>query len=90
MSQDSITLKWGSLKGWHIETPAAFELLKQWHELGVKMSAMAQHDTPEQKDILCRLIDAADCETVYLDWDGEHVSKEQAKDYIRNYGKASA
>lgn len=82
---DSITLKWGTLKAWSIKTPAALDLLRQYGELGVSASAMAQADTPEQKDILCRLIDAADCESVYLDWDGVDVPKEQAKEYIRTY-----
>jgi hypothetical protein len=49
------------------------------------MSAMAQRDTPEQKNILCALIDASDVETVHLDWDGKDVSKTEAQDYIRNY-----
>lgn len=87
MSQDSITLKWGTLKAWEIKTPAAVELLKRYHELGMSMSAMAQHDSPEQQQILCDLIDASDVELVYLDWDGKEVSKQEAKDYIRNYGK---
>ena len=89
MSADSITLKWGTLKAWDIKTPAAIEFLRQWNALGQSASAMMQHDTPEQKELLCKLIDASDIETVYLDWDGKDVSKEEAKDYIRNYGKAN-
>ena len=26
-----------------------------------------------------------DCETIYLDWDGVGVSKEEAKKYVREY-----
>ena len=84
---DEITLKWGTLKAWKLETPRALELLKQWASLGSKASAMLHHDTPKQKDLLCQIIDASDVETVYLDWDGREVSKSEAKDYIRNYGR---
>jgi hypothetical protein len=86
-TKDSITLKWGTLKAWHIETPEAFEFLKQWNALGQSMSVMAQNDTPEQKALLCQMIDASDVDHVFLDWDGIYVSKQEAKDYIMNYGQ---
>lgn len=50
------------------------------------MSAAVQRDTPEQKEIICQLIDGCAGE-IYLDWDGVEVSKEKAKEYVRNYGK---
>jgi hypothetical protein len=84
--RDSITLKWGTLKAWHIHTDAAHEFLKQWLDIGASMSAMSHHDTPEQKELLCRMIDAANCDEIYLDWDDKMVSKEEAKAYIREYG----
>lgn len=87
VEKDSITLKWGTLKAWNVRTPEAFALLKKWHEMGVSMSAMAQHDTPEQKELLCQMIDASNCDEIYLDWDGEMVSKARAKEYIRTYGR---
>lgn len=81
-----LTLKWGSLKAWNINNPATFELLKKWHELGVSMSAALQRNTPEQVELICQIIDAIECETICLDWTGENVSKEEAKEYVRNYG----
>lgn len=87
MATESLTLKWGSLKAWHIENPETFALLKRWRELGTSMSAIAHHDTPEQKELVCQIIDAVDCEEIYLDWDGKSVSKQEAKDYVMNYGK---
>jgi hypothetical protein len=48
---------------------------------------MAQKDTHRQKEIICELIDLCEDGTVYLDWDGEYVSNEKAKDYVINYGK---
>jgi hypothetical protein len=87
-SKDSLLLKWGSLKGWHLENPETFDLLKKWGDLGVSMSAMAQNDTPEQKEILCELI-RKHTGTITNDWDGEDYSKERAIDYIMNYGAAA-
>jgi hypothetical protein len=89
MAMDSITLKWGTLKEWRVKTPAARALLDKYEELGSNFSAMAQQDTPEQKELLCQMIDASDCESIYLDWDGKDVSKEEAKAYIRDYGSQS-
>ena len=87
MSENYLLLKWGSLKAWKMpEDSASFELLKKWHDLGVSISAMCQNDTDEQKKILCELIDCFDGE-LSNDWDGKSYTKEQAKEYIMNYGK---
>ncbi len=48
---------------------------------------MAQNDTPRQKEIICELIDLCEGDTIYLEWDGENTSKEDAKKYVMNYGK---
>ena len=85
---ESLTLKWGTLKAWHLESEASMAALRKYREVGpVSMSAMAQHDNDAQKDAVCELIDAVDCETIYLDWDNEQVSKDEAKDYVRNYAR---
>lgn len=85
---DSLSLKWGTLKSWNIHSETGRALLRRYCELGASMSAMAQRDTPEQKEIICQLIDGCEGE-IYLEWDGEYVSKEKAKEYVRNYGKKS-
>lgn len=86
MTENYLLLKWGSLKGWNLDNNnEAFDLLKQWHEIGTSLSAMVQHDTPEQKDILVKLIQAH-TGTITNDWDGEEYTKDRAIDYIRNYG----
>ena len=86
---ESLTLKWGTLKAWHVQRGGpAFDALKRYHETGpVALGAAQQHDTPEQKQAICDLIDALDAETVYLDWDGVHVSKDEAKKYVMEYGQ---
>lgn len=81
---DSLSLKWGTLKSWDIHSEAGIALLRRYHEIGCSYSAMAQRDTPEQKEIICQLIDGCEGD-IYLDWDGEYVSKEKAKEYVRNY-----
>lgn len=84
---DYLALKWGTLKSWKLETPESLEIMWQYLEQGTNLSAMAQRDTEEQKNLICRLIDVVDCETIYNSWSGEEMTKEQAKEYILNYGK---
>lgn len=81
-----LTLKWGSVKDWEVETPEARAALQKWADFGVSMSAMAHEDTPEQQAALLEVIDLMD--EIWLDWEGQQVTREEAKDYVRNYGKA--
>ena len=83
--QDYITLKWGTLKSWNVKSAEGKALLEKYGELGYSMSVMGQHDTPEQKEIICKLIDLMPGE-IYLDWADEYVSKEDAKKYVMEYG----
>lgn len=80
-----LTLKWGTVKGWELHTDEAVAALKKWHDFGVPLSAMEQRDTPEQQEALLAAIDHMD--EIYLDWDGKYVSREEAKEYVRNCGK---
>jgi len=85
--KDYVTLKWGTLKSWNIQNPETWAIMEKYFELGTSMSAMAQRDSDEQQELLCQVIESIG-ETVYLEWDGEYVSVEKAKEYIRNYGKS--
>lgn len=81
-----LLLKWGTLKGWgNITSPASMELLQKYHDFGVSMSAIMQHDSPEQKAVLLDLIRAHDGD-IQNDWDDEHYTQDQAIDYVMNYG----
>ena len=82
---NSLTLKWGSVKAWNIETEDAEAALQKWADLGLSMSAMMRKDSPEQKQALIEAIDFFD--EIWLDWEGKKVSKQEAKDYIINYRK---
>lgn len=84
--RDYLALKWGTLKGWNLKSEAAQAAMQAYFDAGkVTGSAMLQHDTPAQVDAICALIDALDADTVYLDWDGKDVTKEEAKIYVREY-----
>lgn len=80
--QDFISLKWGTLKAWHTQSEEAKKVLREYFDTGPAWSAMAR-DTPEQREILIRLIEVANLNQVYLDFDGEWISKEEAIAYLR-------
>ncbi len=83
---ESLSLKWGTWKAYNLdkdgESPA-WKAMERYFSIG---EHLAQHDTPEMKQVLCEVIDALNAETVYLDWGGVYFSKEEAKAYILNYG----
>jgi hypothetical protein len=84
---NQLSLKWGTLKSWDFsESEKGKELLKEYVEIGSSMSAMMQKDTPRQKEIIYELIDLCESE-ILLEWDNIYVSKEEAKEYVKNYGK---
>jgi len=83
-AKNSLTLKWGTVKVWKLETPEAQAALQKWANCGVSMSVIAQHNTPEQKEALIKAIDFMD--EIWLDWEGKQVSREKAKEYVLNYG----
>ncbi len=82
---ESLTLKWGTLKAWNLERDETKDLFNRYAAHGMKVSAMAQHDNPEQKQLICDLIDAVDCETIGNDWSGEDMTKAEAKKYVLEY-----
>jgi hypothetical protein len=88
MENQVITLKWGTLKGWHNANEEAMKLLKRYHDDPVSMSVMTQMDTPNQKQILRDLVSLPDT-TIYLDWDGKYVTAAEAIAYLDNYGKSA-
>ena len=85
---EALTLKWGTLKAWDLTTDASKAAAQRYFDAGsVLMSAAMQRDNADQKQALCDLIDVLDAETVYLDWDGKDVSKDEAKKYVREYSR---
>jgi hypothetical protein len=82
---EHLLLKWGTLKGWNLESEKSRELMRRYADLGMSLGAMQQHDTPEQKQIICDLIDALEGDDIQNDWDGKRYSKAEAKRYIMEY-----
>jgi len=85
LSECYVTLKWGTLKSWKLGAPELKPLIEEYNEEGASISGMMQRDTPRQKEIICEMIDMIG-KDVYLDWDGEYVSPEDAKKYVMEYG----
>lgn len=83
--QDHLTLKWGTLKSWRLNSDKGQELLKKYFDIGSCGSAMLVKDTPEQKELICQMIDECAAPTIYLDWDGKDVPKDEAKKYVMEY-----
>jgi hypothetical protein len=81
---ESLLLKWGTLKGWELESEKSVEIFNRYVDLGASYSAMAQKDTEEQKAIICELIDAIDGK-IQNDWTGEMMTKDEAKEYVMTY-----
>jgi hypothetical protein len=86
VSKNYILLKFGTLKGWNLDNEKALAHLERYAAIGMSMSVMAQQDTDEQKEILCELIRCHDGD-IKNDWDGKHYTKDEAIEYIQNYGK---
>lgn len=84
--KNRLSLKWGTLKSWHFDSKKGQALLKEYTEIGSSYSVMMQNDTPRQKEIICELINECDGDTIYLEWDDKNVSKQDAKEYVMNYG----
>ena len=83
---ESLLLKWGTIKGWKFdEDGPAFALLQKYADIGMAMGAMQQQDTPEQKRLICDIIDAVDGQ-IQNDWTGKIMTKDEAKKYVIEYG----
>lgn len=86
---DSLTLKWGTLKGWNAESVAVIAAGQKLFDLSPRsMSAMLQEDTLEQKRALCEWIDAVANAggEIWNDWDGAKMTAEEARRYVMDYG----
>lgn len=84
--KDHLLLKWGTLKSWHLHSVRGKELLDKYFAIGSSASVIMQHDTDEQKQLICQMIDECNGE-ISSDWTGEVFTKETAKQYVMEYGK---
>lgn len=86
MSKEYLLLKWGTVKGWNNLSEPSVALMEEYYMENMPVSAMMDCPTVERIEILCKLIDQLDG-TIQNDWTGEMMSKEEAKQYLRDYAK---
>jgi hypothetical protein len=82
-------LKWGSVKGWDgfVEGTPARAALDKWADKAEPGGGvMTDRPDEDEKELICGIIDAVDGE-IWNDWDGVTMSKDDAKAYVRDYGK---
>lgn len=81
---EELTLKWGTVKGWRNLTESTVALLERYYADGVPMSAAMDRPSSDRIEILCSAIDQLDG-IIYNDWDGRYMTKDEAKQYVREY-----
>ena len=86
MQEEYLLLKWGTLKGWNINSEETLSLLRSYADIGMSAGCMDQKDTDKQKSLLCDIIDRIDGE-IQNDWSGDILSKDDAKEYVMEYRK---
>lgn len=83
---ESLTLKWGTVKGWDNLSERSVEIMRRYFADGMPAGCATDYPDDDRKKILCELIDQLDGE-IYLDWDGKYVTRDEAKEYITKYGQ---
>lgn len=87
MSDKSLTLKWGNVKGWRGLNDKDVELLQAWSDAGQKSaSAMMNRNNDEERKALVAFLEQFDGE-IWNDWDGVAMTSEEAVKYVSEYGK---
>lgn len=85
---ETLTLKWGTLKGYDLETEASKAALQRYFADPVLMSCARQQDTPNQRQALLDLIECIDG-TIENDWTGEMMTKAEARKYVLDYPRSA-
>lgn len=87
MSDDILTLKFGSVKSWNLSSDnVAHEKILSLSDLPFRYLNGVRYLSEEQKNVVCEVIDLVDGQII-LEWTGKSMSKEEAKAYVLNYGK---
>lgn len=87
--KDHLLLKFGTLKSVALKGAEGKRLFEEYSKLGTSSSGVVnQKDSPEQKDLMCRMIDECDG-TIRSDWDGNNLTKLEAKKYLMEYGNGN-
>lgn len=87
--QETLTLKWGSVKGYSNLSDTSVDALQKWADLGTSMSAMSQPRTEAHTEALCHAVDviSGNGGVIWDDWNGVEMTADEAKTYLREYRK---
>lgn len=81
-----LLLKWGTVKGWrNIPDGECRDLLERYLD-DLPMSCAMDKPDQARKELLCELIQKLDG-TIWNDWDGREMTKEEATSYVVGYGQ---
>ena len=82
--EETLTLKWRTVKGWKGLKENSVVALQKWCDLGTSYGAMTQARTIDHQVAICEAIDviSGNGGTIWNDWEGEIMTAEQAKDYV--------
>lgn len=83
-SDEYILLKWGTLKGWKLNSIKGQKLLQEYQAIGTSSSVMLQKDSERQRELIIEMIDVCDG-VIKSDWTGEYFTKDEAEKYINEY-----
>jgi hypothetical protein len=83
-NKEFLALKYGGLKTWKFnDNEEAKKLINEYDIILNEVGSFKR--TERQKQICLELIDMVKADKIYLDWDGEFITKEEAKNYILTY-----
>jgi hypothetical protein len=83
-NKEFLALKYGGLKTWKFnDNEEAKKLIDEYNIILNKVGSFKR--TERQKQICLELIDIVKADEIYLNFEGEYVTKEQAKNYILTY-----
>lgn len=78
-----LSLKWGRIKS--ITTGTSEEAKRLYDELSSSIGSRDEGLSEKEKNIIYKLIDMCHKDLIYIHYTGEYVSKQEAKDYVKNY-----
>ena len=81
MLKDQMSLKFGQVKSWSLNTPEARRVGTIYIERAKATKWEDWDGSDEQKRLVCDIIDALDGR-ITSDWTGELITKDEAKRYI--------
>jgi len=89
MSDETLTLKWGTVKGWSDLSESSLDILRRFFDGRKSSGAMTDILNERRVGILCELIEQFQGE-IWNDWEGKQMTKDEALKYVREYTTRAA